>query len=158
VPSAVLSRAGRSRIQTLLRTFGCEQQLSMTCQLGAGMSRVFVLARAGRDFPDDDVEVARRLQPVLVGLRRHFKVLETYSEAAASAAAACGLTGRELAVLGLVADGLTVQAIGHRLSISPRTVHKHLEHVYRKLGVRDRLNAVRVAGDANLLRLRPCPP
>jgi DNA-binding NarL/FixJ family response regulator len=63
-----------------------------------------------------------------------------------------------LAVLGLLADGLTARAIGHGLSMSERTVHKHLEHVYRKLGVKDRLNAVRVAGDAGLLRLHRCSP
>ena len=43
--------------------------------------------------------------------------------------------------------GLThaTPVIAHRLQCSPRTVHKHLKHVYRKLAVRDRLNAARVA-------------
>jgi len=160
VPSAVLSRVGRSRVQTLLRTFGCEQQLSLNYQLGRGTHRAFILARTGPDFCDDDVEVARRLQPVLMGLRRQFDVLGTRSETATRAAAACGLTGRESAVLALLADGLTAQAIAHRLSMSPRTGHKHLEHVYRKLGVRDRLNAGRIANDAELLMIdrRSFPP
>jgi DNA-binding CsgD family transcriptional regulator len=53
-----------------------------------------------------------------------------------------GITPRELAVLRLLADGLTAAAIGRRLTISPRTVHHHLERLYRKLGAGDRLAAV----------------
>ncbi|GAA1937501.1 response regulator transcription factor [Nocardioides marmoribigeumensis] len=61
------------------------------------------------------------------------------------------LTGRERATLALPADGLTAVAIARRLAVSPRTVNKHLEHLYRKLGVRDRLQAVLVARDAGLV-------
>ena len=52
------------------------------------------------------------------------------------------LTPRERRVLDLLADGLTAQAIANRLAISPRTVHRHLGHLYRKLGAYDRLSAV----------------
>jgi DNA-binding CsgD family transcriptional regulator len=62
-----------------------------------------------------------------------------------------GLTGRELAVLRLLADGKTAAAIGRTLGISPRTVHVHLTHVYGKLGVNDRLMAVSVARQIGLL-------
>ncbi len=54
-------------------------------------------------------------------------------------------------MLTLLGSGLTAQAIARRLDTSPRTVHKHLEHLYRKLGVRDRLMAVQRARDAGLL-------
>ena len=47
----------------------------------------------------------------------------------------------QLAVLGLLAEGRTAAAIGRRLMISERTVHKHLEHVYATLGVTDRPRA-----------------
>jgi DNA-binding CsgD family transcriptional regulator len=56
------------------------------------------------------------------------------------------LTNRERAVLALVASGRTNVAIGHALSISPRTVAKHLEHIYRKLNVSCRAAAVGRAG------------
>ncbi|WP_239523337.1 response regulator transcription factor [Geodermatophilus normandii] len=61
------------------------------------------------------------------------------------------MTERELAVLTLLGEGLTAQAIAHRPRASPRTAQKHLEHLSRELGVRDRLMAVQRAGDAGLL-------
>ena len=67
------------------------------------------------------------------------------------------LTEREFAVLRLPGAGLTAQAIARRLTTSPRTVHKHLEHLYRKLGVRDRLMAVQRARDVGLLAAPPEP-
>ena len=54
------------------------------------------------------------------------------------------LTSRELAVLHLLVEGCTAVAMAHRLGISVRTVQKHLEHVYRKLGVTNRLAAAMV--------------
>jgi DNA-binding NarL/FixJ family response regulator len=52
------------------------------------------------------------------------------------------VTDREQAVLGLMADGLIAAAIARRLGISPRTVSKHIENIYRKLGAHDRTTAV----------------
>ena len=52
------------------------------------------------------------------------------------------VTDRELAVLDLMADGLIAVAIARRLGISPRTVSKHIENIYRKLGAHDRTTAV----------------
>ena len=52
------------------------------------------------------------------------------------------LTPRELSVLGLVADGLTAAATARRLVVAERTVHKHLERVYSKLGVTRRAEMV----------------
>jgi DNA-binding NarL/FixJ family response regulator len=51
------------------------------------------------------------------------------------------LSPRESEVLDLVPRGLTDRAIGRELGISEATVHKHLEHVYRKLGVTNRVAA-----------------
>ena len=48
------------------------------------------------------------------------------------------LTGRELEVAGLVAEGLTNQAIARRLSVAPRTAEAHVESIRRKLDVRSR--------------------
>ena len=48
------------------------------------------------------------------------------------------LTGRELEVAGLIAEGLTNQAIARRLSVAPRTAEAHAENIRRKLQVRSR--------------------
>lgn len=53
-----------------------------------------------------------------------------------------GLTAREIAVMHWLACGKTDAEIAVLLSISPRTVQKHLEHVYVKLGVETRTAAV----------------
>ena len=48
------------------------------------------------------------------------------------------LTGRELEVAGLIAEGLTNHAIASRLSVAPRTAEAHVENIRRKLGVHSR--------------------
>jgi pimeloyl-ACP methyl ester carboxylesterase/DNA-binding CsgD family transcriptional regulator len=48
------------------------------------------------------------------------------------------LTARELQVAGLVAEGLTNQAIARRLSVAPRTAETHVENIRRKLQVSSR--------------------
>ncbi len=52
-----------------------------------------------------------------------------------------GLTQREGEVLSWVAQGKTNEETGAILSISPRTVGKHLERIYEKLGVETRTSA-----------------
>ncbi len=64
------------------------------------------------------------------------------NRAAAAALQGKGLSEREAEVLGWVAMGKANSEIGMILSISPRTVSKHLEHVYVKLGVETRTAAV----------------
>ena len=53
-----------------------------------------------------------------------------------------GLTPRERQVLDLLAAGLGPVEIGSELSISPKTVATHVEHIYAKLGVHTRAQAV----------------
>ena len=55
------------------------------------------------------------------------------------------LTRRENEVLRLLAQGLTQDDIAGRLTISPKTVGTHIEHVLRKLGVHSRAQAVALA-------------
>jgi DNA-binding CsgD family transcriptional regulator len=52
-----------------------------------------------------------------------------------------GLTGREFAILELVAAGLRNTDIARELMISPNTVKFHLKAVYARLGVRNRAEA-----------------
>jgi DNA-binding NarL/FixJ family response regulator len=55
------------------------------------------------------------------------------------------LTDREGEVLGCLTEGLRNSEIASRLSISPRTVDKHVQHILQKLGARSRLHAVALA-------------
>ena len=52
-----------------------------------------------------------------------------------------GLTAREADVLLWVAKGKANRDIGEILGLSPRTVNKHLEQIYQKLGVENRASA-----------------
>lgn len=56
--------------------------------------------------------------------------------------AAYPFSGRQREVLRLAAGGLTNKAIAQKLSVSPRTVQLHLAHVFGKLGVASRTEAV----------------
>ena len=61
------------------------------------------------------------------------------------------LTGREREVLRLVAQGLRTGEVAAELGLSPRTVDVHLRAIYRKLGVRSRMAATRVAIEQHLV-------
>ena len=63
------------------------------------------------------------------------------------------LSPREREVLALVADGATDVDVGSRLGLSARTVQKHLEHVYERLGVANRTAAVTRAIRLGLVHL-----
>lgn len=74
-------------------------------------------------------------------------VLREENDASATEAliAAFRLTTREAEVLYWVTRGKTNRDIGEILGSSPRTVHKHLEHVFEKLGVETRTAAAALA-------------
>jgi two-component system, OmpR family, phosphate regulon response regulator PhoB len=61
------------------------------------------------------------------------------------------LTNRELEVLHLLAEGLEQSEIARRLVISPKTVSTHTQNIFRKLGVRNRAQAVAAAYQVELL-------
>ncbi|MGC4081022.1 MAG: response regulator transcription factor [Vicinamibacterales bacterium] len=62
------------------------------------------------------------------------------------------LTPRELAALELLANGHSNKEIAASLEISERTVKSHLAHLFEKLGVTSRTEAVRVATRRGLVR------
>ena len=63
------------------------------------------------------------------------------------------LTGRELGVLGLLARGKSNKEIGANLFISETTVKGHLRHIFTKLDVLSRTEAVTVASRRGLVQL-----
>jgi len=56
----------------------------------------------------------------------------------------------------LVTDGLTNRGVGAQLFLSPHTVDFHLRQIYRRLGVRSRVELARLAGPPRA-NLRPGP-
>jgi ATP/maltotriose-dependent transcriptional regulator MalT len=63
------------------------------------------------------------------------------------------LSGRELEVLELVAQGKSNRDIAGRLWISEATVKSHLLHIYDKLNASDRASAVATALTRGILRM-----
>jgi DNA-binding CsgD family transcriptional regulator len=133
--------------------WGAPANMSLPCHFGDDALRAFVIGRAD-PFSRDELTLLRTLHGLLAGLDRHVTALRSLAATVDTARVAEveRLTVREAAVLGLVAEGLTAAAAARRLAVAEGTVHKHLQNVYRKLGVRDRLGAVLRAQQIGVLR------
>ena len=111
------------------------------------------MARAGPDFTDRELGLAGAMQLLLTGMHQQVAAAErqrALAEAARRPSTAL-LTDREVDVLLLLSSGAGACAIATHLHISAPTVRKHLEHLYRKLRVNDRLSAVNRARELGLL-------
>jgi LuxR family maltose regulon positive regulatory protein len=107
-------------------------------------------------------ELVRDARQILAGcpdpgiLRAAVSALERRLSLAPAAEAAGGgvreeLSDRELAVLRLLATGLSRREIGGTLYVSLNTVKTHTRGIFRKLGVSTRADAVRRARELGLL-------
>lgn len=94
--------------------------------------RVAGLLLGGDDYLAKPVEA----DELLARVRRHLLRLETWNGVGVR------LTSREHQVLKLLADGLGPTEISAELGISQKTVATHVEHIYAKLGVHTRAQAV----------------
>jgi DNA-binding CsgD family transcriptional regulator len=122
---------------------------SSTC----GTARVATFARAIA-FSDAELslwKVAREPLAVLWALADRMAPPECHGDGPHQPVVGEPMTPREIEVLELLADGLLARSIATQLELSPRTVHRHLANIYRKLGVHDRMIAVNLARERGLI-------
>ncbi|GAA0457187.1 response regulator transcription factor [Streptomyces stramineus] len=136
------------------RDYGTNQQLGLPLPSDGGALRAVSLGRKGSDFSARELAFATRIQPLLISADSHVRELRrlrALSTGLVLPTEGHGLTPREQTVLGLLAEGLTADVIGRRLTISPHTVNRHLEKIYRKLGTNNRVSTVSLARQAGLV-------
>ena len=103
-------------------------------------------AEPSRTTPDGTaVLVARRLDTIAWGETMWLLSRRAARDPAATRIAQAALTPRETQVLSWIAKGKTNRDVAEILGVSPRTVNKHLEHVFEKLGVETRAAAAALA-------------
>ncbi len=104
----------------------------------------FVFNRRGRGFAEEERDALELIRPHLGDLYRLCAARKAAFDSYVgwAPAQAWQLTPREQDVLKWLSAGKTDRDIGAILAISPRTVHKHLQRIYEKLGVETRTAAV----------------
>jgi DNA-binding NarL/FixJ family response regulator len=108
---------------------------------------------------DQIVEAVRRaaagevLIPVALFAKAIARQQRVRTEAAEHQKLLAQFTPRELDILRLLAEALTVNAMAERLSIAPHTVEWHIRHVIEKLQVHSKLQAVIEAARRGLIAL-----
>jgi DNA-binding CsgD family transcriptional regulator len=129
------------------RHVSVEHQLAVQLPGTRGCLVGLALNRQSGEFSDADLQLLDMLRgPLSLALARARARQRAQQALRDRGRAELGvLTSREVQILELVAVGRTSIAIGRVLDVSPRTVAKHLERIYRKLGVGNRAAAVSLA-------------
>lgn len=119
----------------VMRDWGVRHELLAAMQpLGSLDRRLLLFRLDGPDFTDREVEIISLIRPHLGELHLR-RVRELAGEPK--------LTARQWEVVRLVSLGASNKQIGHRLGVSEATVHKHLEHIFLRVGAASRTEAVR---------------
>lgn len=134
------------------RRIGIDHVVAVPIMSNPRLVMSFVLNRAGRDFADRERDLLNRMQPVLANLYRVTSMTARLTREQESPSVR--LTPREREILQWVGAGKSDAQIAEILGLSARTVQKHLENAYVKLGVENRTAAamivagrVGIAGD-----------
>jgi DNA-binding CsgD family transcriptional regulator len=121
---------------------GINYQLAFVLPSDPKTTLAVVMHREDRDFSDAERDFFNRARPFLIQAYRnavgYSKLHGRSLEALERVLVGHGLTGREAEVVQLVALGSSNRDVAARLGVSDRTVQKHLERAFRKLGVRTR--------------------
>lgn len=123
-----------------LKSDGVTDALLLGYRSGADHVAQLTLCLTSHHFTPQDLVMLRMIAPAVQRLLQE----------AAPTRLPRSLTVQERRVLQLVATGRSNSQIAERMSIAPSTVRKHLEHIYPKLGVSNRLAAA-VAFEGRLL-------
>jgi len=129
---------------------GWSRQETLPPSVRVPVERLLLRGSAGASVRLDQANPEGMLELVLVTRYRENEVLIRLNELnprkdVEKLAASLNLTLREAEVLLWVSYGKSSGDISDVLEISPRTVQKHLEHVYEKLGVETRSAAAAIA-------------
>jgi DNA-binding CsgD family transcriptional regulator len=132
------------------RRLGLKRQLGIGIALAGRLRGATVaLNRAGSDFDECDRLRLNLLQPHLVQAAKNVDVFERLKGSLEPMNSACDavrtLTAREAEVLTWISRGKTNADIADILGISRRTVEKHAERIFEKLGVETRSAAANVS-------------
>jgi DNA-binding CsgD family transcriptional regulator len=149
----VLLAQGDARAGSATLHESCVHWQELSAPYEVARARV-ALALACRELGDDDsagleLDAARSIFERL-GAVPDLERVDRLS-GAPTAATDEGLTSRELEVLALVAGGHTNREIAAALFISPHTVRRHLQNIFRKLGVPSRAAATAFAVQHDLV-------
>jgi DNA-binding CsgD family transcriptional regulator len=129
----------------LYAPMGVEHQLAFTLPANGERVLAIALSRGEHDYSDAECDFVDRLRPFLIQAYLNALALEAQAGQTGApdlrALVAAGMTSRESEVLQLLALGRSNEHIAAALGISYRTVAKHLENSFRKLGVCDRSSA-----------------
>jgi len=105
--------------------------------------------------PDELIEAIRKVHHgySLIEPSLTTKLLDRFTQLAKKAPLEHSLTNRELEVLQQIANGASNQEIADALFISIKTVKTHITHIFEKLQVRDRTEAVTKALKLGIIKL-----
>lgn len=133
----------------ILTTFGTDEYIFQGIEGGA---RSYLL----KDSPPEEVIKAVRAVhrgESLIQPRVASRLLDRFSELSKAPASEEILSPREIDVLWLIAKGSTNKEIASQLSIGESTVKTHIIHIFNKLGVKDRTEAVIEASKKGIIKL-----
>lgn len=144
-----LRDSGSSTKVLVITVFGDEK--NVVSAIAAGAMGYLLKDRDAQHIADSICTVLEGGSPISPSIARH--LLKHFFEPA-SQTPSISLTPREEEVLRLVVKGFSYQEIAAGLELSIHTVTSHIQHIYRKLSVRSRGEAVYEAIHMGLVPIR----
>jgi DNA-binding CsgD family transcriptional regulator len=129
---------------------GVEHQIAFTLPSPSERILAIALSRTHEDYTDTERDLLALARPHLIqAYRNALEFTDRRPDADRSGPQgldeadlrSLGLTAAQARVLRRIAMGSSTDGVARDLGIAPRTVHKHLERIYSRLGVTDRAGA-----------------